>query len=285
MHYFVSEFNFYIPGRQATLHWSQLSQRREEKSMSETARAILVPNGIVTAGEEGDAFKRVIQIIQDSDRELHPDATQGGKLISKIIRHSDTRLKMICALNYRDVMEADRLCTFKLIATTKDGKASAKISAGPNMFCLQHSCQSDPKLAALHAHTKKNGGLATKVLGGGNNTQKKRKAEQIQDRHTEAWKILHNKKMFNGDCHAETSAYLDKLGIYDACDLVELEDHHIAVLQGLMKEIARTKWLKLIESLKPVPKKKKADREKEREKEQEMEQEKVLKVLEKVHEV
>ena len=226
--------------------------------MAAAAAAILVPDGMVTSNEEGDAFKRVIKLLNDSDKDLHPEAT-AEKQISKIIRHSDTRLKMICALNYRDVMEADRLCTFKIIATTKDGKETAKISADPNMFCLEHSCQSDPELRALHAHTKKNGGLATKVLGGGNNTQKKRKAEQIQDRHTEAWKILHNKKMFNGDCHAETATYLDHLGIYEAGDLSELEPRHVEDLQALMKDIARTKWLKLMEGLKPGPKKKKAD--------------------------
>jgi hypothetical protein len=226
--------------------------------MAEAAAAILIPEGIVSADEEGDAFKRIIKLIHASDKENYPEAT-AEKQISKIIRHSDSRLKMICALNYRDVMEADRLCTFKIIATTKDDKQTAKISAGANMFCLTHSCQADPHLRALHAHTKKNGVLATKVLGGGNNTQKKRKAEQIVDNHNNAWKILHNKKMFSGNCHAETATYLDNLGIYDAADLSELEEHHINDLQALLKDIARKKWVKLMETLKPVPRKKKGE--------------------------
>lgn len=219
------------------------------------ASMILVPDGIVEADAEDDAFKRIIKLIHKRDKELYPVATM-EKQISKVIRHSDSRLKMICALNYRDVMEADRLCTFKLIATTKDGKQTAKISAGAGMFCLTHSCQSDPKLRALHAYTRKNGVLATKPLGGGNNTQKKRKAEALEDNHNNAWKILHNKKMFTGNSHSETRAYLDNLGIYDAADLSELEDHHIETLAALLKDIARKKWLKLMDSLKPTKKKK-----------------------------
>lgn len=224
--------------------------------MTETAAAILVPEGVVHANEEGDAFQRIINIIQQSDREKYPSET-ATRQISKIIRHNDSRLKMICSLNYRDVMEADRLCTFKLIATTKDGKQTAKISAGANMFCLSHSCQSDPELRALHAHTKKNGVIATKVLGGGNNTQKKRKAELIQDNHASAWKMLHNKKMYSGNDFEEAEAYLDNLGIYESADLPELEDRHIEDLQALLKDIASKKWVKLMESLKPAEKKKK----------------------------
>ena len=226
--------------------------------MAEQAAVMLTPEGIITANEDGDAFRRIIEMVHARDRELYPVATMEKK-ISKVIRHNDNRLKMICSLNYRDVMEADRLCTFKLIATSKDNKQTAKISAGANMFCIEHSCQADPHLRALHAHTKKNGVLATKVLGGGNNTQKKRKAEQILDNHNNAWKLLHNKKMFTGNCHAETAAYLDKLGIYEAADLSELEEHHVEDLQSLLKDIARKKWLKLMEGLKPIPRKKKVE--------------------------
>jgi hypothetical protein len=225
--------------------------------MADIAAAIIVPDGIVQANEEGDAFKRIIKLIHDSDKERYPVAT-AEKQISKIIRHSDTRLKMICALNYRDVMEADRLCSFKLIATTKNDKQSAKISSGANMFCLTHSCQADPELRALHAHTKKNGVLATKALGGGNNTQKKRKAEQIAENHNIAWKMLHNKKNFSANLFDETATYLDTIGIYEAADLCELEGAHIEDLQVFMKEKPRKSWVTLMETLKPVPKKKKA---------------------------
>mmetsp|Transcript_9513 Transcript_9513/g.15851 ORF Transcript_9513/g.15851 Transcript_9513/m.15851 type:complete len:226 (-) Transcript_9513:315-992(-) len=224
--------------------------------MAEAAAAILVPEGIVQADQSGDAFEKIINLIRESDKERYPVAT-AEKQISKIIRHSDTRLKMICALNYRDVMEADRLCSFKLIATTKDNKQTAKISSGINMFCLSHSCQADPDLRALHAHTKKNGVLATKVLGGGNNTQKKRKAEQIIDNHNNAWKILHNKKMYSGSGYDDTQAYLDNIGIYEAGDLSELEDRHVQDLQLLLKDVSRKKWTTLMESLKPTPRKKK----------------------------
>ena len=220
-------------------------------SASEAA-ALIVPDGIIQGDPQECAFQKIINLVHVRDKELYPDNT---KQLSKVIRFSDTRMKMICSLNYRDVMECDRLCTFKIIATTKDTRQSARISSGVGKFCFEHSCQSDPALINLPRNTQKRGGGEMKKVPSGikgfagskSTGSKKRKSVEIdQENYNSAWKILGNDKMFAENCYSEKTAYLDELGIFEATDMKELDDHHIDALSSLLKEIPRKKWLKFM---------------------------------------
>ena len=219
------------------------------------AAALIVPDGIIQGDPQECAFQKIINMVHARDKELYPNNT---KPLSKVIRFSDTRMKMICSLNYRDVMECDRLCTFKLIATTKDTRQSARISSGIGKYCLEHSCQSDPALINLPRNVQKRGGgemrkipSGIKGFAGVKSVGKKRKAVEVdQENFNNAWKILGNDKMFADNCYDEKTAYLDELGIFEATDLKELEQHHVEALSSLLKEIPRKKWLKFMSNTK-----------------------------------
>jgi len=215
--------------------------------MTEDPTSLLVPLGIITANEEGCAFTRVMKLVHAHDRLQYPEAT-AIKEISKKSKFTDTRLKMICAVNYRDVLEADRLCSFKIVAASSDRKLTAKIVPGPD-FCLTHSCQSDPELKKLHTLTKRHGRSATEALGGGENTTRKRRVIALQENQHHAWKILNSKKMYEGDNHAKAVAHLKQWGAYEPTDIVELEGKHIMALQALMKAEPGENWATLLHEL------------------------------------
>lgn len=227
-------------------------------SAAAEAAALIVPDGVIQGDPQECAFQKIINLVHARDKELFPDST---KQLSKVIRFSDTRMKMICSLNYRDVMECDRLCTFKIIATTKDTRQSARISSGIGKFCFEHSCQSDPALINLPRNTQKRGGGEMKKVPSGirgfagvktTAVGKKRKGVEVdQENYNNAWKILGNDKMFADNCYDEKTSYLDELGIFEATDLRELEEHHVEALSALLKEIPRKKWFKFMSNPKP----------------------------------
>lgn len=230
-------------------------------SATAEANALIVPDGVIEADPQECAFQKIINLVHARDKEMYPD---NSKQLSKVIRFSDTRMKMICSLNYRDVMECDRLCTFKLIATTKDTRQSARISSGVGKFCFEHSCQSDPALINLPRNTQKRGGGEMKKVPSGirgfagvaTTPGKKRKAVEVdQENFNNAWKILGNDKMFADNCYDQKTSYLDELGIFEATDLKELESHHLETLSALLKEIPRKKFVKFMSNPKaPVEK-------------------------------
>ena len=78
------------------------------------------------------------------------------------------------------------------------------------------------------------------------------KAEELEASFHEAWRIISNSKVFhnNNSCD-EKITFLESIGVYDADDLKDLEDNHISVLAGYMKEIPRKKWLRLLISGRP----------------------------------
>jgi hypothetical protein len=197
----------------------------------------LVEGVVIEKDGDKDAFEKIEELVGEWEREKFPDMPK----MHKSVRNSNDRLKFICHLNSASVIESDRVCTFKLIAATKDGAETAVISKN---VCLEHSCQAadfeGQKGGATGKLTlKPHEGESAYLIG------KKRKLDQQQDNYKEAWKLINNQKMFVADSFQEKCAYFEEIGIYEASELKDLESDHIETLAALLKEVPRKKWTRL----------------------------------------
>lgn len=234
----------------------------------------LVKGCVVTKEGDKDAFEKIEELVTEWERATYPEMAHTK--MHKSVKNSTDRLKLICHLNATNVVESDRVCTFKLIAASKDGNENAILSKN---VCLDHSCQ----CAEFQSHR---GGPTGKIKNksyansehmllspsatpsvDANGTPiiatvavapvesesryligKKRKIEQQQDNFKEAWKLISNERVFVENSFEEKKAYLEEIGIYEASDLKDLEAEHIETLANLLKEIPRKKWTRLLNS-------------------------------------
>lgn len=213
-------------------------------------RDCLVKGSVVHREGNRNAFNKISDMVAEWERESFP---QSGQLsMHKSAYCSGNRLKLICHLNKSNVAEGDRVCDFKLIATTADENDSATISKN---VCLSHSCQTaafqnsrggpsgqitNKRDCKAPVVTVRPDGESIYLIG------KKRKFEQQQDNYKEAWKLINSEKMFAENCFPKKCEYLNEIGIYEAPELKDLEDDHIEALAALLKEMPRKRWTKLL---------------------------------------
>jgi hypothetical protein len=204
--------------------------------------------GLVVA-KDGDktAFDKISDLVTEWERATYPDMNH--LKMHRSVKHSGDRLKLICHLNMSNVVECDRVCTFKVIAATKDGNETATVSKN---VCLDHSCRTvefqnrkggpTGKIKSKRDHQL----LAASPGESAYLIAKKRKLEQQQDNYKESWKLINNEKMFAENCFHEKAGYLEEIGIYEASDLKDLGAEHIEALGALLKEIPRKRWTRLL---------------------------------------
>jgi len=198
---------------------------------------------------EGDknAFEKISDMVTEWERATYPEMNH--LRMHRSVKHSGDRLKLICHLNQSNVVECDRICTFKLIAATRDGNETATVSKN---VCLDHSCRT-PEFAQRKGgptgkiKSKREHQMLTAPAGeSAYLIAKKRKLEQQQDNYKDAWKLINSEKMFAENCYHEKAGYLEEIGIYEASDLKDLGADHIETLGALLKEIPRKRWTRLL---------------------------------------
>ena len=206
----------------------------------------LVKGLVVSKDENKSAIDKISDMVTEWERAAYPDMAH--LKMHRSVKHSGDRFKFICHLNLSNVVEADRLCTFKLIAATKDGNKTVVVSKN---VCLDHSCRTpefqnrvggptgrimSKKACALH----NTAGDSTYVIA------KKRKMEHQLANFKDAWRLINNEKMYAENCFPEKAGYLAEVGIYEAGDLKDLGAEHIETLGALLKDIPRKRWTRLL---------------------------------------
>lgn len=198
---------------------------------------------------EGDrsAFEKISDLATEWERATYPEMNH--LKMHRSVKHSGDRLKLICHLNMSNVVECDRVCTFKIIASTTDNNDTAVVSKN---VCLVHSCRSAEfqnrkggptgkiKSKRDHQLMSASPGDSAYLIA------KKRKFEQQQENYKDAWKLINNEKMFAPNCFHQKAGYLGDIGIYEAGDLKDIGAEHIETLAALLKEIPHKRWIRLL---------------------------------------
>ena len=89
-----------------------------------------------------DCFDAISAIVTQFDEVIYPH--RNGTKMHKFIKSSTNRCKYLCYHNNTNTMEADRVCSFKIVCASRDGNRTAKISKN---CCLRHSCEVDENFA------------------------------------------------------------------------------------------------------------------------------------------
>ena len=210
-------------------------------------RALLAEGSVVNRCEGKSAFDMIDDMVTEWERETYPDMTQ--QKLHKRVKHSPDRLKLICHLNNTNVIEADRICTFKLIASTKDNNDTAIISKN---VCLDHSCR------ALEFHERSGGPTGrihsveelqrcfnydgkSAIL----NSKKGRHEKKINTL-VAAFHFIKNHKMYPPSVIPKIDEYLDEMGMYEPSDLRLMSGDALEFFATSMKEVPRRKLIRLL---------------------------------------
>jgi hypothetical protein len=204
-------------------------------------KGALIERGDITGS---DCFDKISEMVTAFDEEVYPH--NNGTKMHKLIKSSTNRAKFVCYHNNTNTVEVDRVCTFKIVCASRDGNFSAKISKN---ICLRHSCEIDEDFQTIANRTPKKEEPPTGETR--YTINKKRKAEELSDLFHEAWTIINNPRMFIEKCYDQKTSYLEGIGIFDAGDLKDLEEEHIAVLASYLKEIPKKKFLRFLVSSRP----------------------------------
>lgn len=208
----------------------------------------LLTRGTVINGDgERGPFKKIEDLVGEWERETYPTVT---KKLHMSIKNSNNRMKLICCLNSNNVVEADRLCSFKLLAISKNSDNTAVVSKNA---CLEHSCQSadfhitsEGRTGRIISSTRVPGYKRKEDISTDDAAVAKKRRATKQDRCKEAWKLLSNEKVFIDECFETKKEFINRIGLYGAKDLGDLGTDHVEYLCSLMKDVPRKQLAKLL---------------------------------------
>lgn len=210
--------------------------------------------GMVIEGEgEKGPFKRIEDLVQEWERVKYPNVTTK---LHMSIKNSKNRMKLICCLNSNNVVEGDRLCSFKVLAISKDSDNSAIISKN---VCLEHSCQasadeflsvSDGRtgkiISSARFETATNKGVVAPSEPVVPIVKKRKIALTQKEKYRAAWRLLADERTFAENCFAVKNEFVGRIGVFEARDLSDLGPENVEYLTTLMKDVPSKKLARLL---------------------------------------